>query len=160
MKEIKLTQNRTVLIDDENYDYISQFKWHPRQCARTCYAIRHVRINGHRTTIAMHQELLNTPCNMMSDHIDGNGLNNQKKNLRICSIHQNAFNRKVPLTSRSGYKGVCWHKLAKKWIAQIKHNYRMRHLGYHSSRELAAMAYNNAAVELFGEFARLNDVSL
>ncbi len=157
MKEIKLTQGKVALVDDEDYEYLDQFKWQASKGLHTYYARRNGRLyNGKRITIRMHQEIMHFPDNMLIDHIDHNGLNNQKHNLRVCTILQNQMNATGREDSNSIYKGVCWHKRIQKWRAQIHLNRRQKFLGYYKNEEDAAMAYNKKAKELFGEFAKLN----
>lgn len=105
----------------------------------------------------MHQMLLKVNRNSEIDHIDGNGLNNQKANLRECSRSQNNMNQhKTSGTSK--YKGVYYHKLRKKWSAFITLNRKAMYLGLFSSEIEAAEAYNTKAKELFGAFAYLNEI--
>jgi hypothetical protein len=90
------------------------------------------------------------------DHINGNGLDNRKSNLRICTHQQNCENSRKRKKSFSKYKGVYWSKNAKKWVAQITIDGKSKHLGYFELEEDAAAAYDKAAVKYFGEFACLN----
>ena len=92
------------------------------------------------------------------DHIDGNGCNNQKSNLRICTCLENAWNVKPRKNTSSKYKGVYYHSQSRKWQARINKNKKAYYLGLFETEEAAAEAYNNAATELFGEFARLNEI--
>lgn len=93
---------------------------------------------------------------MHVDHIDLNGLNNQKHNLRLCTNHQNSFNKRIPSENKSGFKGVSFHKRAGKWRARVKFNRKENHIGLFKSKIEAARAYDKLAVKLFGEFARTN----
>lgn len=104
----------------------------------------------------MHRLIMHCPKNKQVDHIDGNGLNNQKCNLRIVTQQQNGWNRGTSGKNRSGYKGVCWLKQNRKWLAKIVVNYDAKSLGYFNSKKDAARAYNIAAKKYFGEFAKLN----
>jgi hypothetical protein len=96
---------------------------------------------------------------METDHIDGDKLNNTPANLRICTPSQNSANRPAPRNNTSGYKGV-WYDASrpgvKKWRATIERDRRQYHLGLHATSEEAARAYDAAARELFGPFARTN----
>lgn len=154
MKEIKLTQGYVALVDDEDYERLSQFSWHVNKNGNTNYANRTTsRKFGRQRQIGMHMEVMNGKG---IDHIDGNGLNNQKSNLRFCTSQQNQMNQKKIKNTSSIYKGVCWNKRINKWHCQIKINGKMQYLGSHINEVDAAMAYDNRAKELFGEFARLN----
>jgi hypothetical protein len=99
---------------------------------------------------------MDAPLDKIVDHKDGNGLNNQKNNLRLCSYSQNSQNSKRPSHNTSGYKGACWSKGSNKWQAYIKLNGKCIHLGYFTCLLKAARAYDLKAKELFGNFARLN----
>ena len=92
------------------------------------------------------------------DHIDNNPLNNNIENLRESTQLQNCMNRKSNKNSTSKFKGVCWHKVSNKWIANIRINGKLKHLGYFKSEIQAAKAYNKAAMKYFKEFAYLNEV--
>ena len=92
------------------------------------------------------------------DHIDGDKLNNNIKNLRVVTLSQNQHNRKPNKNSSSIYKGVSWHKHKQMWISHIYMNKKLNHLGYFKSSMDAAKAYNIKSIELFGEYAKLNEV--
>ena len=104
----------------------------------------------------MHRFLLSPKDNEIVDHINGNGLDNRKSNLRLCTPSQNNQNFRIKKTSKSGYKGVCWHKASKKWRVTIKTVYKQVSGGYFSDKKEAALKYNELASKYFGEFARLN----
>ncbi len=104
----------------------------------------------------MHRAILNAPKGLLVDHIDGNGLNNRKSNLRLCTFAQNAHNSRPRRNSSSRYKGVCWHKVKKKWTVSIYKGGKRTYLGYYDDEIEAALAYDRKATELFGEFAYLN----
>lgn len=92
------------------------------------------------------------------DHINGDKSDNRFENLRLSNQSQNSANSRTPKNNTSGFKGVCWHKKAKKWAARIKVNRQEIYLGLFKTKEEAAEAYNKAALEHFGEFARLNEI--
>ena len=104
----------------------------------------------------MHRVINDTPKILGTDHIDGNPLNNQKSNLRNATKSQNGMNRKSNRNSSSKYKGISWNKQNKKWRGEIQKNKKRYGLGYFKSEIEAARAYNKKALELFGEYARLN----
>ena len=153
MKEIKLSQDKIALVDDDDFEYINQFKWYAEKSTNTFYAGR----KGGKTTIRMHREIMKTQLEnnigKFIDHKDGNGLNNQKYNLRTCTQAENGRNRHC-VNNSSGYLGVC--KKGKKWYAQIKVNKKNIYLGIFKDKKDAAKAYNEAAIKYNGEFARPN----
>ena len=152
MKEILLSQGRVALVDDDMFEYLNQWKWY---CNNGGYATRN-STGLHRTIIRMHREIMNTPNGMETDHINGNSLDNRKENLRVCTHSENMHNRKVRTHISSGYKGVHWHRHNKKWEAYIRIHSKRIFLGYFSDPAEAAHAYDKAAKNLFGEFARPN----
>jgi len=104
----------------------------------------------------MHRQILSCPPDLLVDHIDHNGLNNCKRNLRLCTPAQNTRNSLSSANSSSKYKGVCWSKREKKWTASIQFNKKAYHLGYFTDEIKAAKAYDKKAKELHGQFACLN----
>lgn len=154
MKYINLTQGKRALVDNEDYKHLNQWKWHYSQYG---YASRrYVKSDGKITKILMHRQIFNANVGIELDHINGNRIDNRKHNLRICTRSQNAMNKYGSKNASSGYKGARWHKGAKKWIANIRVNKILIHLGYFINKEDAARAYNKAAIKYFGEFAKLN----
>lgn len=111
--------------------------------------------DGKRDLLFLHRVIENTDAGLDTDHIDGNGLNNRRANLRVATRSQNRCNTGKPCTNTSGFKGVSWHKHAQKWCASIGFNGKRRSLGHHDSPEAAHAAYVKAAAELHGEFARV-----
>jgi len=158
-KEIPLTQGFVALVDDEDYERCMKYKWHvsKHKDCRTLYAKGYGGTsNGKYITLSLHRFILNPPKNMQTDHINCNGLDNRKANLRIVTSIQNKQNVNKYENNNSKYKGVCWHKRNKKWIAQICHNKKRIYLGLFTSKIEAARTYDKKAKELFGEFAKLN----
>lgn len=155
-KTIPLTQGRVAIVDDADYEWLSQWRWCVRKRDSTYYAVRGVRINGKVRAIHMHRVIVNPPLDKQIDHINGDGLDNRRCNLRLCTQSQNNMNSRKRNDCSSIYKGVTWHKREQKWHARIKMNGRLRHLGYFRDEDEAAKAYNQTATELFGSFARLN----
>lgn len=159
MKRIPLTQGKFALVDDNDYERVNKHKWRARKDCRTWYALTNVRENGKIKTIYLHRFIFENPDSKIEiDHIDHNGLNCQKNNLRKCSRAQNAQNTQTRLNSASGYKGVRWHTIGKKWQARIRVNGKLKSLGLFSDPVEAAKAYNKAAIKQFGNFAYLNKV--
>lgn len=150
MKQITLTQGKVALVDDADFESLNQFKWHAAKIGGVFYALRYARdLKQH---VRMHIELLGYKG---IDHIDGNGLNNQRSNLRPASVAQNNRNVGLRRDNRSGFKGVSFHKHNQKWRAYIAFQ-RWIHIGYFSTAAEAAHAYDIAAKKYFGTFARLN----
>ncbi len=155
MKEIRLRKSdKVTLIDDEDYALISKYRWYCTKERNSYYATGYMIINGIKTETRMHRLILNAPKGMMVDHIDCNGLNNEKNNLRLATHTENARNRR-PNKGRK-YKGV----------TQVhEHLYEAKifcgeviQLGSYTTAEKAALAYNEGAIKYFGVFARINHV--
>jgi heme oxygenase len=162
MKEIELTQGYKTLVDDEDYEFLNQWKWCVRvqPCGRAC-AVRAERIKGttnSKRNFQMHRVITNAQKGQIVDHINGNALDNRKENLRFCSKQENSMNRKTQSSSkfRSKYKGVSWDKARKKFIARVYFNNKAYVAGRFSTEEQAALAYNVLAKKLHGEYARFN----
>lgn len=143
------------LVDNADYSYLSQFSWHLKRTHGNDYARRQVYENSKFRTIYMHREILNITDGRQVDHRNGNGLDNQRRNLRACSHKQNQRNHK-PAGGSSKYIGVYWKKDECKWKARIKVDGKEIHLGLFSSEVEAAQKRDEAALRYHGEFARLN----
>lgn len=158
MKEIQLTQGKVALVDDEDFEYLNQWKWHVRDNRNTFYAQRNeYDENGKHLIIHMHRVILNlTDRHIFGDHIDFNGLNNQRYNLRIATRRQNNTNKKSSKNSTSSFLGVSYHKSRNNWRATIFKDYKQIHLGSFKTEIEAAKAYDKHALEIHGEFANLN----
>jgi hypothetical protein len=156
LKQITLTQGKITLVDDADFESLSIYKCHAlrgRWNKGTWYA----RANVGGKQILLHRLILgDPPPGMEVDHIDGDGLNNQRSNLRFCTKSENMQNRKLQRNNTSGYRGVVFHKPTKKWQATISFQGKTRWLGLFVLPEEAAAAYDREASRLFGEFARLN----
>jgi len=155
MKEIKLTQGKITLVDDADFEWLNQWKWLAFKGLNTFYAAR----KPYKATklLFIHRELLClTDPKIYTDHIDLNGLNNQRNNLRKATASQNCSNRIATKNSYSKYLGVTFKKQTGRWCAGIEKFGKSIHLGYFDKEEDAAEAYNLAAVIHHGEFARLN----
>jgi hypothetical protein len=157
MKTIPLTNSDLVaFVDDADYDHLLRFTWF---ISDKGYAIGNACINGLYKTIRMHCVIMRAKG---IDHRDTNRLNNQRANLRIATQSQNSGNQKILArkthNSKSKYKGVSWSSASQKWRTQIVYMYKHIHLGYFHNEQEAAKAYNAKAIELFGEFARINEV--
>jgi len=142
------------LVDIDNYNLISKYYWHGKNSDCTFYAIS--RINGKR--VRMHRLILGLKHDdrQQGDHINGNGLDNRRCNLRIVTEQQNRFNTRKRKGTSSKYKGVSWHVQTKKWRVNISANGTDYVLGLFCSEKEAALTYDRAAIQFHGEFASLN----
>jgi len=163
MKYIRLTQGKFAKVDDEDFVWLNKYKWCAVKMRRNYYATRNVKVDKNWKILYMHILIIQKYWGLfigrgkLSDHIDGNGLNNVKTNLRLCDYSQNAANQGAFIYPKSSkFKGVCWYKREKKWTARINKKGKRKHLGYYDDEIEAAQAYNEAAQKAFGDFARLN----
>lgn len=157
MKEIKLTQGKVALVDDEDYDELMKHKWCAHKMGEMYYADRGKYENGKQRTILMHRQILGiTEYSIQVDHINMNGLDNRRCNIRACTRSQNFMNQKSYKNSSSKYKGVEWRKDTKKWRARIRMDKKLYHIGCFENEIDAAKAYDEFAKKMFGEFARTN----
>lgn len=153
---IPLTQGKVAIVSAEDYERINQYKW----CAVCNRGVFYAARCKNGRTVFMHSMVLTTDPGKELDHIDCDGLNNQRHNLRPATRGQNTRNRNIQSNNTSGFKGVSWHKVTQKWRATIKipdaPPGKFVHLGLFLSKEDAAAAYDSKAVELYGDFARTN----
>ena len=154
MKRIPLTQGKFAIVDDNMFEYLNQWKWYysigyaKRDCC--CPLIKQ------RRRLYMHRQIMSCPQGLDIDHKNHDTLNNQRLNLRVCTRNQNCQNRDKRENCASIYKGVSRNNRTEKWNARIILNGKKKHLGYFDNEIEAAKAYDEAAKELFGEYARLN----
>jgi hypothetical protein len=159
MKLIPLTQGKFAQVDDADYDFLMQWKWHADKSpsGNTFYAKRNDKSSGKNKAICMHRLLLGlTAPKIFGEHRDQNGLNNQRDNLREATHSENMRNTKSKKGSSSKYKGVSWVAKRNKWQSNIWLDRKQYPLGHFKLESEAALAYNKKAIELFGEFANLN----
>lgn len=161
MKLIPLTQGYFAKVSDCDFEWLSQWKWMvlKQPGKNTCYAVRtgwdKEKKRGY--PIRMHREILSlTDPKVFGEHADGDGLNNQRGNLRESTCSQNAFNSRMTKRNTSGKRGISWSKAAQKWHAYIDANKKRIHLGLYNSIEDASTARDKKAVELHGAFAQFN----
>ena len=141
MKLIPLfSHGKFTKVDDEDFEFLSQWRWTAKKGKHAWYAHR----SQNNKTLYLHRLLAQAPKGMDVDHRDGDGLNNQKSNLRVCTRSENALNRKeLNKSNTSGISGVRWHKATKKWLAQITYGGKKIYLGLFNFKEDAAMAVIN-----------------
>lgn len=156
-REIELTQGQVAIVDDEDFDRLSAFNWFAQWAkgTETFYANRRIFLGGGKI-LSMHRVVTSAPSGMFIDHINKNTLDNRKANLRVCTNSENQRNRGKPKNNKSGFKGVSFSKDTFKWRADIMLNKKQICLGYFSDLHEAARAYDSAALEIHGAFARLN----
>jgi hypothetical protein len=168
MREIQLTQGKVALVSDKDYKYLIQWKWHARRSKhdKTYYASRGTCMKGKKGVLSMHRVVMNAQKGQMVDHIDRNGLNNQRENLRFCTHGQNRVNAFTSTPKTSKYVGVHLSTQGKKgksyiytcWVASITKDNKFQRIGNYKTEDEAALAYNIKAIEYFGEFANVNKV--
>lgn len=155
MKYIPLTQGKVAIVDDEDYEELSKYRWHAQKHRWTYYAQRALRVDGRHTIVIMHRQIMDASRGQGVDHENGDGLDNQKSNLRFATHSQNQGNRKRWPRNTSGRRGVSALPNGR-WRAVIKRDGTVFHLGCFDDIDVAARAYDAAAIRLFGEFANPN----
>lgn len=137
MKKIKLTHNQFALVDNEDYDFLSQFNWHINK-------LGYAASQKDNKKYYMHRLVNKTPIGMDTDHINRDRLDNRKVNLRTATRTENAINRGKNKNNTSGFKGVSWNKGNNKWLAHIKVNYKLINLGTFRDIKDAVLVRQNA----------------
>lgn len=150
MKKIKLIHGGTAIIDDVDYQNVKDIRWYADKHRNKHYATGCL----HSKHIRMHQIIMGKKEGFEIDHINGDGLDNRRSNLRFVTHSQNLMNFK----SKRIFRGVYWSEEKKKWRVYICLNYKTTFCGYFKDKNQAALAYNKKAIELFGEFATLNTI--
>jgi len=163
MKAMRLNEKHVAIFDDEDLDKLSSFTWHAQESkrsdgtVRTAYAYTVIKDdNGNNKTLLMHRVITGAEVKLCVDHINGNGLDNRKENLRVCTRSQNIKNQKPGSTGTSSFKGVSWSPRHKKWSANIRSDGVSYGLGFYALETDAAQAYDEAAISLHGDFAHTN----
>lgn len=151
MMKIPLTKGKFALVDNDDIERIFKHSW----CMHTH---GYAQCRSNKKILLMHRFIMGAKPGQVIDHINGNKLDNRKKNLRFCTMSQNFANRPITISNSTGYKGVDWREERKKFRARIRINYKNIFLGYFDTAEEAAKRYNREAKRLFGEFALLNKV--
>ena len=156
-RRIPLTQGKYAIVDPDDFERLNKHKWYAVKNTNTFYALRNKRVGKKYISLGMHRQILHPPENLMVDHINHNGLDNRKANLRLATCAQNTYNRKQFRKDKtSKYTGVSWRKYKKKWAAIICYKRKNIIIGYFKDEKQAAKAYDKAAKKYHGEFASLN----
>ena len=144
-------------IDEEDYELVSRYRWHPwtRPHINTFYAQANARVDGKWTVIKMHRLILGLDQPAI-DHINRNGLDNRRSNLRFALAGENGANSRNRNGCSSQFRGVDWFPRARKWRASISVKGKSQHLGLYADEIEAARAFDRAAIKQWGEFATLN----
>ena len=158
MKKIPLTRGKYALVDNEDFEYLNQWKWHTTKLG---YAIRTdskgiVGGKPKNSVVYMHRVIMDTPKGFVTDHINSNKLDNRKKNLQVCKQGMNVAKKSNQSNNTSGYRGVTFNKRKGKWMARFTLGNKTWFLGYHLNPEYAAKLYDKTASRELGRFAVLN----
>lgn len=146
MKTIQLTKGVCAIVDDDDYEKVNSLSWQ--------FNGRYASGRKGGKTLLLHRFILDTPKGFVTDHINGDKLDNRRSNLRVCNQSQNRANSRVSITNTSGYKGVCFDKRLKKFRAYIRKDGKMHNLGLFKTAIEAHNVYAGKARELFGEYSR------
>lgn len=160
MKSIPLSKDDVAIVDDENYEWLMQWRWTAQRRNdrdRSSYYVKcHTKQDGKWVTLLMHRLIMSCPKDMEVDHINHCGFDNRKTNLRICSRTQNTQNTRPMARKSSPHRGVVWEKSKRRWLVRITVDGKTHHLGLFRDDREAATTYNSAARRYFGRFAYQN----
>lgn len=156
MQKIRLSRGKFALVDDEDFEWLSKWKWYaaPQSGKWKAQSSQWSKEKKKQITVLMHRLLMKPKDLEEVDHRDRNPLNNQKENLRVCTGTENKRNIPKRKDNTTGFRGV--YRQNGKWSAKINHNWKAHFLGYFPTKQAAALAYNKAATVFHGEFAQLN----
>jgi len=158
-RRIPLSRGKFAIVDPDDYPELKKYKWFATKNGATFYAKRHTRLTERikTTSVCMHRLIMNAPDNLVIDHINYNGLDNRKANLRLATRRQNSLHIiRTMNPGSSKYKGISWREDRKKWAVRIMTDGKTINLGCYKDEVEAARAYDKAARKLHGQFASLN----
>lgn len=158
MKLITLTRGQFAMVDDADFDWLNQWKWRAEKSKYNYYAVRYAgKLNGKDIVLKMHRVILGlTDSKILGDHINLNGLDCQRNNLRKATSSQNNYNKKKQANCSSEFRGVSNHKIRDKWISQISYQGKLIYIGQYDDEIKAAISYDVKAIELYKDMALLN----
>jgi hypothetical protein len=152
-KLIQLTQGKVAIVDDEDFEELNKFRWY---CDRK-YAVRDITSQGIRDRVYMHRLIANAPDHLEVDHINGDGADNRKENLRLCTHAENSRNRRAQKNNTTKYKGVWFSKRDNRFVAETRLNGKKITIGFFKTAEEASEAYKAKVLEIHGAFANTNN---
>lgn len=156
---IPLSRGFFAIVDVADLPLVAGYSWWAKINGNTVYAAADIQHGpGKRERLLMHRVIMNASRGEMVDHIDGNGLNNRRANLRIATKSQNMMNSRVRRDSSSGYRGVTFCRFTGRWQANIKAKGKRIFLGRYDTPEEASEVYQKAAEKYFGEFRRVDSM--
>jgi hypothetical protein len=156
-RRIYLGEGKFTIVEPVDFYWLNNFHWYGSGKGECFYATRATRTNeGKSKTVYLHREIMKPPKGLLVDHINGDGLDNRRDNLRVATHSQNSCNRRKQKNTTSKFIGAHLDKRTSRWIAQIMYQRKMIHLGTFDNEIDAARAYDAAAKKYHGEFARLN----
>jgi hypothetical protein len=153
---VPLTKGYEAIIDAADIHLVEHWNWHAKVDGKLVYARQDAAVNGKKQRYSLHRAILSAPEGMDVDHVNGNGLDNRRSNLRLATRSENLRNRGRNRNNKSGYKGVSLFRQTGRWQARIMHNGRYHHLGFFADPKTAHDAYSEACLRYHGEFARAN----
>lgn len=165
MKRIRISSGHYAIVDDIDYPLVSKYTWTLSKSGNRLYAITTKRRTpikySKRDTIYLHRLIMNVSgWHNCVDHINGDGLDCRRSNIRLCTRGQNAMNLKIRVDNSSGYKGVYFNQQRKKYAAQIQIDKKTKFLGLFHTKEEAAEKYNEYALMYYGEFSSINKLNI
>ena len=158
-RRIPLSRGKYAIVDPDDCDTLSRYKWYAVKGGNTFYAVRGQwsKQSKKRLTISMHNVIIETPDGYIVDHINHNGMDNRKANLRPATQAENARNARYPKKNTSSkYRGVWYNRQTKKWRATISVDRKRKQIGYFTDERDAARAYDTTAKKYYGQFVVLN----